>query len=390
MAAFARYQLIALLILCGLLVQACGSAPTTATESQPATAAATTANETAPPESTTTSETTATTETATAVEGASATVGAATETNTERVSLKVVTLPFISLAPFHIAYEEGFFAEQGLDVELVNMTVQRDIVPALASGQVDVASGLLSAGIFNTIAKDAKIQIVADKGYTDPDGCANIAVIAGRSLHEAGVGQNPESLRGQTLSIVRSSWVDYYADKAFQEVGLTVEDMQLTDIPSPTQQEALEQGQVDMVVNNEPWVTRFGKAGHKPILTPVHELLPNSQNAVTLYGSSLLGENSDVGNRFMVAYLRAVRQYNEGKTDRNIEILAKHIKLEPQLLREMCWPALRDDGQIDVPSTLDFQKWAQEKKFMDTVVPLEQFWNPSFIEYANEQLGATR
>lgn len=382
MAAFARSKLIVLLILCGLLVQACGSAPQAATESQAVTAAATeiateaVTPDQAAPEATATDVTSDETAAANVVQ--------------ELTTVKVVMRPFISFGPFYIAEEEGFFAEQGLDVEFVDMIVQRDMLPALASGQADVASGLLSAGTFNAIAKSGNIQIVADKGYSDPNGCASFALVARRPLVEAGDAKDPEKLRGRTMSLVRASWLDYYVERALNELGLKVEDMQLTDIPSPTQQEALEQGTIDMVMNSEPWITLYGRAGHKPILTPAEKLLPDSQSTVTLYGQKLLGENADVGRRFMVAYLKAVRQYNQGKTDRNVEILARNIKLEPELLREMCWPTLRDDGQIDVESTLDFQRWAQEKKFQDTVVPAEQFWNPSFVEYADEQLGAAR
>ena len=305
---------------------------------------------------------------------------------TERTTVKVVSLPYISFAPFYIAYEEGYFEAQGLDVELIEMTNQQDIVPALASGQVDVSSGLLSVGILNTIAKGAKIQIVADKGYIDPNGCPNIALVAQRDFAAGGDVEDPDYLRGATFAQLRATWLDYYSEKLFETVGLEVDDFELTELPVAAQPEALDQGTIDLITQNEPWVTRFAQAGHKPILTPVQDLLPNSQSAVTLFGPSLLGENADVGNRFMVAYLHAVQQYNEGKTDRNVEIMAKYIQLDPELIREMCWPALRDDGHLNVESVLDFQNWAIEKKFMEQPVTAEQFWNGRFVEYASEQL----
>lgn len=87
------------------------------------------------------------------------------------VTVKVAMLPYISFAPFYIAQEEGFFAQQGLKVELVNIADQVNIIPALASGQVDVSSGLVSAGILNTIKQSGTIKIVADKGYIDPTSC---------------------------------------------------------------------------------------------------------------------------------------------------------------------------------------------------------------------------
>lgn len=303
------------------------------------------------------------------------------------VTIKVVTLPFISFAPFYIADAEGFFAEQGIDIELVNMTQQAEIMPALASGQVDVASGLVSAGILNTIAKGANIKIVADKGYIDPQGCDNIALIASKQLLEQGVASNPELLKGKTMILIRTTWLDYAVEKQLKEVGLAVEDMEVTDIPSPSQPEALNSGQIQLTMNNEPWVTRFTEDGHAPILTPIHELLPDAQSAVTVFGPKLLGDNAEVGNRFMLAYLKAVRQYNEGKTDRNVQILADSVKLDPELMKKMCWPQLRPNGEINIASVQDFQQWTIDHKLMDGAVDEMEFWDGQFVENAVRQLG---
>ena len=48
---------------------------------------------------------------------------------------------------------------------------------------------------------------------------------------------------------------------------------------------------------------------------------------------------------------------------------------------------MRDDGQINLQSVLDFQAWAVEKGYVESPVAEEQLWDPSFVEYANEVLG---
>lgn len=92
----------------------------------------------------------------------------------------------------------------------------------------------------------------------------------------------------------------------------------------------------------------------------------------------------------MVAYLKAVRQYNRGKIERNIEILAKHTGLDRELLKKCCWPAFHDKGQINIESIVDFQSWALKKGFLDKGVSPDQFWDPSFIEYANKVLDTAK
>ncbi len=96
--------------------------------------------------------------------------------------------------------------------------------------------------------------------------------------------ENPANLRGKKSVLLRSTWLDYYAEKLLRTVGLTVEDLEVTDLPAAAQPEALDQGTVDLIAQNEPWVTRFAQAGHQSILTPVQELLPDSQSAVTFFG----------------------------------------------------------------------------------------------------------
>src|SRR3989304_989939 len=56
------------------------------------------------------------------------------------IHLKVGVFNYISWAPLFIAYEEGYFSEQGLDVELIDFGSQStEFIPALLSKQLDIA-----------------------------------------------------------------------------------------------------------------------------------------------------------------------------------------------------------------------------------------------------------
>ena len=56
------------------------------------------------------------------------------------VTLKVSLLPYISYAPLFIAFEEGYFREQGLKIEFVKIRGAGQSIPALASGGIDVST----------------------------------------------------------------------------------------------------------------------------------------------------------------------------------------------------------------------------------------------------------
>jgi NitT/TauT family transport system substrate-binding protein len=301
--------------------------------------------------------------------------------------LRVVVVPFLSFAPFHIAAAEGYFERQNLDVELVNLTKTSDAIPALITGEVDVASGLLTAGILNAIAKAGRIRIVADKGYLPGNGCTFNAIIARRALVEAHQLDNPTQLKGRRFDLDVLLPEAYYVDRLLQGAGLSFDDLEIVNVPPPAEVNALANGSIDLTVATEPDVTRLVQTGTAVVWRPAQEVIPGFQWASVYYGPSLLDERPDVGERFMIAYLEAVRQYNQGKTPRNLEILARSTRLSEQLLRDACWPSIRADGQVDVDQLLQFQAWARSKGFVDKDVPRDQFVDRRFVERANAALA---
>jgi NitT/TauT family transport system substrate-binding protein len=318
-----------------------------------------------------------------------ATEAALPTTAPQPVALKVVILPFISFAPYWIAQDDGYFKEQGLEVEFIDMTNQQDTLPAMLGGQVDVTSGQVYAAMFNAAAKDSPVKIVADKGYIDPAACENIALIGRKGAFDAG-DLKGDQLNGSRMTIVAGSWNEYLLDKQLKALGLTNTAASNTALGSPAVFEAMNAGQVDITVQNEPWVTRLLDAGHVKLTPGISKLMPNSESALMLFGPKLMGENADVGRRFMVAYLKAVRAYNEGKTDHNVAILSKYTKLPAELLQKMCWPALHPDGTINTESVLDFQKWAVEKGVVKTPATAAQLFDTSFAEKASQELGPAK
>jgi NitT/TauT family transport system substrate-binding protein len=307
----------------------------------------------------------------------------------EPVTLKVVLAPYMAYAPLFIAEEEGYFAEQKLQIEFVRLERAADAIPTLVDGKLDVMPAAIHLGLLNAMARGGGIKFVAGLSYISPTGCVSSALMARRALVAGGDLDSPAQLKGRRISLRSADVGGYLLEKLLKTADLAPDHVEIVDIPSPTALEALERGTVDLVFTSEPWVTQILQAGHAVVWMPFQQVIPDFQASVIVYSPTLLEENPDVGKRFMVAYLKAVRQYNQGKTERNVEILAKYTELDPELLREVCWLSFRDDGQINVQSVLDFQAWAVEKGYLDSSVTEEQFWDPSFVEYANEILGVS-
>jgi NitT/TauT family transport system substrate-binding protein len=310
------------------------------------------------------------------------------EPTPEPVTLRVTLAPYLGFAPFFIAEDEGYFAEQGLQIEFVRMDAPEDAVPMLATGDMDVAAGFVALNALNAIARGSTLKYVADKGFIDAEGCTYWTMMVSPTLAEGGEPISAAQLQGQPVDVLVPSPESYYLELVLKPAGLTLDDVVIMDIPGPpVEAEALAEGSLALGFFAEPWVSRVLQAEQGVIWMPSEQVVPDFQLAAILYGRTLLEENPDLGKRFMVAYLKAAQQYNEGKTERNLEIIAENTGLEQGLLMEACWPPIRTDGQINTQSVLDFEAWALEKGLLDALVTEDQFWDPSFVEYAYEVLG---
>src|SRR5215211_3877404 len=56
-------------------------------------------------------------------------------------------------AGFYIAADQGYFGEQGLDVEMIPFDSGARMVAPLGAGQLEAGGGAHSAGLFNAVAR---------------------------------------------------------------------------------------------------------------------------------------------------------------------------------------------------------------------------------------------
>lgn len=302
------------------------------------------------------------------------------------VRLKVLYLRFLSFAPLALARAEGYFRAEGLDVELVTLPSSGESTPALIRGELDVAAGMVKIGDFNAIARGAPLRIVADKGHVEEGPCPQAAFVARRGFVAKGRPDNAEHFRTARFATRSLTFIEYLLDLQLGRMGLSLADTRLVRIPETLIPSAIADGSVDIGELTEPDLTRALSSGRAAVWKTLQEISPGAQLAVVSFGPSLLERNREAGRRFLVAYLRGVRQYNLGKTPRNLEILAKETGLDPELLRQACWQPIRGDGKINVESVLDFQRWAVRRGALDAVVPPDRFWDPAFADAANALL----
>jgi len=299
----------------------------------------------------------------------------------EMTTVKVAYMPLISNAPLFIAKEEGYFARQGINVEFEKVQSGAAALPILINGNIAVSGGALTPGLYNAIAKGAHVRIVADKGRMAPGFCNSSALMVRRDLYEKGTVRNVSDLKGR--KIMASTEQTYGISRSLDLGNLTTDDVEISDLDYPSGVIALKNGAVDAGVLTEPFITQAFNSGAAIVLVPGNVYSPNYPLPL-YYGPAFTENNPELGRRFMVAYLQGVHQYNEGKTERNLEILQNYTHLDRDLLKQSCWLPIAEDGIVLRQPVMDYMNWMYENKQINKILDEDQLFDMSYVIYANE------
>jgi hypothetical protein len=155
------------------------------------------------------------------------------------VRVRVVLQPFLSHAPMLLADVEGFFSEQGLEVEFVRLADPVAGVPMLLDGGVDVLAGSASPGLLNAMASGQRVRAVAEKGSFRPRACSQHGLLIRRALLDA-ASNGPPAVR--RISLDKQPQQLYLVERMLASVGLRLDAMEQLFIPHLPEMTALVDG----------------------------------------------------------------------------------------------------------------------------------------------------
>ncbi len=309
----------------------------------------------------------------------------APETGRDRV--RAVVMPYLTFMPFHIALEEGYFEAQQLDVEFIRLERIQELMTGLALGEVDVAAGMLTISVMNSVEKGARMRLVAALGHLSQEGCSFNGLVARRELVDSGALEDPARLRSLTFDADVLLPYGYWLDETLRQYGLTIDDVSIVNLPEAAAVAAIRNGSVDVTLVSEPFLGLLGASPEAAVWKRTNELFPDYQISVMMYGPALLDERPGVGERFATAMLQAIRRYMEGKTPRNLAIVERASGLSAAEVASACWPAARADGRIDLADFHGYQAWAVARGYADRLLTEPELVDHRFIEYANRELA---
>ncbi|HEY1540972.1 MAG TPA: ABC transporter substrate-binding protein, partial [Xanthobacteraceae bacterium] len=218
-----------------------------------------------------------------------------------------------------------------------------------------------------------------------------------KDLVDSGRYKSLADLKGMTIAAAaQGAGSESAINEALKKGGLKFSDANVVYMAFPEMLAALHNKAIDAGMTNEPTVTRTIEQGFAVRASP-HAIYPGQQTAVLLFADEFINKRRAVAQKFMNAYIRALRDYNDALKDGHIAgpgadeiiaILTKYTRVKnPKVYRDMTPFAANPDGHVDKASLANDYAFFKSRGLISGRVTVEQVIDNSFADAAVRELG---
>lgn len=302
--------------------------------------------------------------------------------------LRVVHVPVMIFAPLYVAMERGYFARQGIEVELIPTPGGAASFVVLASGRAEVVIGGLGAALFNAAARGLDFKVVGPAHMERPP-VATPLVVSKRAF-DAGQVRSVADLRGKKVSVnVLGSATEFWMQAALHKGGLTMDDVELVAVNFPEVPAALVNGAIAAGLLGEPLATLAEQRGQ--IVRLSDDFINGVQVTAVYYSGEFMRTRPDLAVGFMVAWLRASRDlYGNGyRREVNVKIIEKYTGVPADLVRRAALPVHEPNGRMNFNDFKRLQEFFKKRGSLTYERPLlpEDYIDTSFVRRALAIVG---
>ena len=159
--------------------------------------------------------------------------------------------------------------------------------------------------------RGVKFRIVADRGHAEP-GYLYQTVFMRKDLIDSGQFKSLKDLKGMRMGFAAQGVTSLsLLNEAAKFAGIRYEDVTPVYLSFPQQIAALQNKALDGTMLIEPQATVAVNAGYGVRFMDTNEFYPYQQISVIFYSDKFATQRKEVAERFMRAWLRGVRTYND-------------------------------------------------------------------------------
>jgi len=267
----------------------------------------------------------------------------------EKKALRVSIIPINDVAPLFAAIKEGYFKQQGLEVDTAPTAGGAVGVPGLMAGAYDI----VFTNVVSTVqarAQGLPVKIIAPGSAigdgSQGDGGAGILVRKGEGI------KTGADLVGKSLAVnTQNNIIWLYARAWVQKAGGDPGKVTYREVPFPQMLDALRKKSVDAVFSVDPFTTiAKGDAGLEFLGSPYIAVQPNLSVAQYVATEDFIAKNPETVKRFNAALQMGIGWVNNNLKARTLtDLLASYTKISPEMLAKMAQPA-EAPTKVDVES----------------------------------------
>jgi len=249
---------------------------------------------------------------------------------TEPQSLRVAVLPILDALPMHVALEQGYFAEENLEVELVPVNSGPERDQLMQSGQIDAMINEIVSVLFYNQEKTQVVIVRFARTAT-----ANSPVFSILAAADSGI-ESVEDLAGVEIGISEATVIDYMTDRVLQKAGLSPEEINTIAIPRiPDRLALLQSGELAAATLPDPVTGLAVLNGARVIIDD--SSLPEVGTSVISFSLDTVETKPEAVRGFLAALEKAVADLNSNPDQFNAMLADKGL-VPPPLLPTFALP----------------------------------------------------
>ena len=233
------------------------------------------------------------------------------EVQTEKTKLTVGVMGSIDAVPLVIAEQNGYFEEEGVDLDLQIFKAANDRDAALQAGELDgVLCDETAISIYQNSDIDMKITGTTNGSWT---------LVAGK---DSGI-TSLSDLKGKKVGISKNTMIEYLADDIALSNGLEVSDIEKVAIPAmPARLEALKNNQIDAAILPAPFNDTAVADGGVEI-TKIYN--KDIMISVTAFLQEVIDKDANAIKGFYNAYNKAIEFINSNDISEYEDIIISTV-----------------------------------------------------------------
>lgn len=242
--------------------------------------------------------------------GAAVVLGSAGLAQAAKLSIGLST--WVGYGPLYIALDQGFFKEEGLDVDLVKMEDPKTRMPALIAGRIDLAVTTIDT-VLNFYSADHPLDYV----FALDDSHGGDGIVAKADV------KSVADLKGKNVAYAEGSVSQFFLAVLLKNAGLTLKDVNTQNMTAGDAGAAFVAGRVDAAVTWEPWLTR-GKQAKDSHLLVDSSTTPGLITDVLVASDKMVKEHPDELQGLYKAWVKAV-EWQKAHEEEADKIMAKGV-----------------------------------------------------------------